>query len=379
MHEKEQAESTDRVAASTPVAAEVPPAQARMLELQRTVGNAAVVQRSAVHEALSAPGSPLDDRVRTEMESRLGADFSDVRVHTDDSADRAAASVEAHAFTSGSHIVFQRGRYDTGSHAGKKMLAHELTHVVQQRSGPVSGTDAGDGLKVSDPADTFERAAEENAERVMQRSVQEHTDTRTRAPGTGDGSIQRVGPLKRLGYALGRGSDATLAQAQGQLPTSPLGNFRTVGVNALGNDLQHVLSWDPPGADAGEVLTREHVWWDGDATLAPYLGQEFAEYANQGEHYGMSPVPASSGGNTDTHALLGPLQGAGVFTVQNEITLTLRQAYEYSTDGGATWHEVPGARFTIVRRVRRVGDRIEAKLYKYDQQGRRLGTVTHVF
>ncbi|GAA4525415.1 eCIS core domain-containing protein [Amycolatopsis samaneae] len=200
-----------------------------LLELQRTAGNAAVarglaepeaeVQRSAVHEALSGSGAALDDGVRSEMESRLGADFSDVRVHTDSTAHQAAESVRAHAFTSGSHIVFQRGRYDTDSHAGKKMLAHELTHVVQQRSGPVSGTDAGDGLKVSDPSDRFERAAEANAERVMHSPVaggehgHAHTAQRSvdhavvqRASESGEGGIDMAarapeGPSLRVTFA----------------------------------------------------------------------------------------------------------------------------------------------------------------------------------
>ncbi|MFC4909623.1 eCIS core domain-containing protein [Actinomadura gamaensis] len=164
------------------------PAAERLLALQRAAGNRAVarvvetgeqdahvhdsgcghqVQRAAVDEALRRPGRALDPGVRTEMESRLGADFSDVRVHTDAVGHAAASAVDAHAFTSGSHIVFQQGRYDTASSAGRTMLAHELTHVIQQRSGPVAGTDSGDGLKVSDPSDRFEREAEANAIRAM--------------------------------------------------------------------------------------------------------------------------------------------------------------------------------------------------------------------
>lgn len=125
------------------------------------------VQRSTVHDVLRTPGRPLDEGTRTDMEARLGADFSDVRVHTGSAAHESAESVQAHAYTSGSHIVFQRGRYDTGSAAGRHMLAHELTHVIQQRSGPVSGTERGDGTKVSDPSDRFERAAEDAATKAL--------------------------------------------------------------------------------------------------------------------------------------------------------------------------------------------------------------------
>lgn len=139
--------------------------------LQRAVGNAGasalVEEGPSVSDVTSRAGSPLPDKTRTEMESRLGADFSDVRVHTDSDAHESASSVNAHAYTAGNNVVFQRGMYDTESHAGKTMLAHELTHVIQQRSGPVDGTDRGDGVKVSDPSDRFEREASSNADRVM--------------------------------------------------------------------------------------------------------------------------------------------------------------------------------------------------------------------
>ncbi|MCB5168483.1 DUF4157 domain-containing protein [Streptomyces bambusae] len=142
---------------------------AGMLRLQRTLGNArtASVQRSSVHDVVATGGTALDPEVRDDMESRLGHDFGDVRVHTDAAAHDSAKSVNAHAYTVGSHIVFQRDAYDPGSQQGRTTLAHELTHVVQQRSGPVDGTDAGGGIRVSDPGDRFEREAVATAERVM--------------------------------------------------------------------------------------------------------------------------------------------------------------------------------------------------------------------
>ena len=101
------------------------------------------------------------------MESRLGHDFSDVRVHDDSAAAASATAVNAHAYTVGSNVVFQRDKYDPSSTEGRTTLAHELTHVVQQRSGPVDGSSAPGGIKVSDPSDRFEREAAANADRVM--------------------------------------------------------------------------------------------------------------------------------------------------------------------------------------------------------------------
>ncbi|EST37003.1 hypothetical protein N566_15345 [Streptomycetaceae bacterium MP113-05] len=147
--------------------------------LQRTPGDAEEEQqrapqaqaRSSVHDVVSGSGQPLDTDTRSDMESRLGTDFSDVQLHTDTSAHDSAREVGARAYTVGSHIVFQRDAYDPSSHEGRTTLAHELTHVVQQRSGPVDGTEAPGGIRVSDPSDRFEQEAVARAEQVMSESA----------------------------------------------------------------------------------------------------------------------------------------------------------------------------------------------------------------
>jgi hypothetical protein len=148
---------------------------AALLGLQRSVGNAGVEsavtaehESSPVHDVISSGrGQPLAPDVRGEMEARLGADFGDVRVHTDSGAHDSAKQLSARAYTVGSNVVFQRDAYDPSSQAGKTTLAHELTHVVQQRQGAVDGTAAPGGIRVSDPSDRFEREAAANADRVM--------------------------------------------------------------------------------------------------------------------------------------------------------------------------------------------------------------------
>ncbi len=89
-----------------------------------------------------------------------------MRVHEGDAAAASAHAVQAKAYTVGNDIVFNRGAYDPDSAAGRHTLAHELTHVVQQRSGPVDGTPTGDGVSVSDPGDRFEQEAEARASEV---------------------------------------------------------------------------------------------------------------------------------------------------------------------------------------------------------------------
>jgi len=147
-----------------------PRTAAEVLALQRAIGNEAVAavlaespvaQRSTAQQVLDGSGKPLDAPVRAEMEARLGADFSSVRVHTGAAAEQSATALGARAYTSGENIVLGAGGGD------RHTLAHELSHVIQQRSGPVSGTDNGAGLSVSDPTDAFERAAEESARRAL--------------------------------------------------------------------------------------------------------------------------------------------------------------------------------------------------------------------
>ena len=169
---------------------------ASLLHLQRTVGNAGVVQMlaedreapvedepSPVHDVVGkGGGAPLDESTRSRMESSFGEDFSDVRVHTDQQASKSAAAVGANAYTVGSDIVVRGGHFDASSPTGQRTIAHELSHVVQQRSGPVDGADAPGGIKLSSPDDRFERAADATADEVVSRSVSAPQPSGTATP-----------------------------------------------------------------------------------------------------------------------------------------------------------------------------------------------------
>jgi len=87
-----------------------------------------------IQDVLHSPGQPLDPATRAFMEPRFGHDFSQVRVHTDSNAAESARAVNAHAFTLGQDVVFGDGQYVTGTAAGLQIIAHELTHTIQQSS-----------------------------------------------------------------------------------------------------------------------------------------------------------------------------------------------------------------------------------------------------
>ena len=119
---------------------------------------------ASVREVLRRPGRSLPAGLRSEMEKRLGCDFSDVRLHADEEAASSANAVAAEAYTVGRHIVFGAGRFDPGSSAGRRLLVHELAHVA---SLPRSAALPAGELRISAPADTAERRATAVAEGTM--------------------------------------------------------------------------------------------------------------------------------------------------------------------------------------------------------------------
>lgn len=154
---------------------------APLILLQNQMGNAAVqrllVQRSTqtdgafdlddetagrINQARSS-GQPLDGAVQQQMGAALGHDFSRVRVHTGSEAHTLNEQLSAKAFTTGQDIFFRAGAYSPQSGSGQELLAHELTHVVQQSSGAVS---SGGAMRVTAPGDRFEQEADAVAKRA---------------------------------------------------------------------------------------------------------------------------------------------------------------------------------------------------------------------
>lgn len=152
-----------------------------LLELQHKAGNQAVQRLIGQHK--SEEGIDLDDNttakiqqarnggqslersLQRQMETKFKKSFDDVKLHTDQPANTLSKQLEASAFTIGSDVFFREGKYDPGSIKGQELLAHELTHVIQQREGKVnSGTP---GLNVRPAGDEFEQEADSTAESLI--------------------------------------------------------------------------------------------------------------------------------------------------------------------------------------------------------------------
>src|SRR6266542_6108014 len=108
--------------------------------IQRSSGqsNGMDVTPPSVDHALASSGVPLNPALRQEMEQRFGYDFSTVRVHTGVAAEQSAREVNAHAYTVGHNIVFGTNRFAPETRDGRRLIAHELTHVVQQEQSGIA-------------------------------------------------------------------------------------------------------------------------------------------------------------------------------------------------------------------------------------------------
>jgi Domain of unknown function (DUF4157) len=138
LYEQEADRVADQVLSSSPQQG----VKGAPVQVQRFAGGPQANVSSApatVDHALSESGSPLSPSVRENMEQRFGHDFSQVRVHSSNSAAQSARDVNATAYTVGQDIVFGAGQFSPGTHDGQRLLAHELTHVVQQRTGIAAG------------------------------------------------------------------------------------------------------------------------------------------------------------------------------------------------------------------------------------------------
>lgn len=216
-----------------------PPSGCRQDEpqLSRTAsGQAADVAPPIVNEVIGAPGAPLPAALYREMSAQFGYDFSGVRLHTGARAAESVDSVQARAYTVGQHIVLGRSMPDPVSAHGKRIMAHELAHVVQQPAAVPTAE-----LPVSDPADAAELEAADLATRVTPSSaalsVQRDPDPQ---PGTGRNTAMREGidPEKW--------SEALEAQYRARGDAQRAGAIRSCRENG--------------GLACGIVLTNREMW-----------------------------------------------------------------------------------------------------------------------
>jgi hypothetical protein len=135
-------------------------------------------------------GQPLAESIRQPMEQAFGADFSGVRVHTDAKSDKLNQSIQAKAFTTGQDVFFRQGVYEPGSRRGQELIAHELTHVVQQNGGAVQreqlqriNGDKGTGkTQVKPPIYFYHATPKKNANAIAQDGLKARSGKKQEEP-----------------------------------------------------------------------------------------------------------------------------------------------------------------------------------------------------
>jgi hypothetical protein len=252
-----------------------------------------------VHDVLRSSGQSLDEATRGFVERRFQHDFSHVRVHADQKAADSARAVDALAYTVGRDIVFDAGQYAPQTRTGRRLLAHELAHVVQQSS--ASDHCAGH-LKISDASDASERAANAAAETIdgdgqvpiaragaggmLQRSPRGPEDDpihgpiiddfrrRRGLPESGrDESGERVGPSEaEIKYVLSRPIEDPAKIRIAAVPdflASSLTAARNVGVTVSDSRVV-ALQWSLTRPGGASIATSATVAGQPNATTQPF-------------------------------------------------------------------------------------------------------------
>ncbi|MFJ9654308.1 eCIS core domain-containing protein [Streptomyces microflavus] len=361
MHSRENATDRRTRARDRAEAAGAPRQRPELLGLQTTVGNAAVVQmlrradrvpaedtdvqRSTVPDVLRGPGRPLDDTTRTDMERRLGADFSDVRIHNDTAARASAAEIGARAYTSGNHVVIGDGGADPHT------LAHELTHVIQQRSGPVAGTDHGDGLKVSDPSDRYERAAEAHATSVMS-----GTASPASSPLGASGHHRAGQAVQRMPPQRTTRSDAS-SSAPYDPPSRLMSAPSTGGLEGPAGYFERRRAWTVTPPQAGFIIQKitrrfyvqihqEGTWVDlSPSEVDTYIARDdsktYGDVLEYWELWTVNDDGTISDGNEDTFGLCSIIPPG-----HDDTSLANTSRGRYEITGRASFYPLRGAKVT---------------------------------
>lgn len=225
-----------------------------------------------VSEVLRTPGQPLDVAIRAFMEPRFRHDFSQVRIHTDARAAESARAINALAYTVGRDVVFGVGQYTPETITGRQLLAHELTHVVQQQDTQSTNAMAA-SLTLGELGDIYEREADQVAAAVTAASA----GAGARAPATEPPPIPSV-QRQAAGWSIirrwlscgtaeqcpsrdaGERSRAHVAQLRvGTLlatPTDVIVQPFDIGVSDA-SSLNHDPGWAPFW---GSLVTQNHRW-----------------------------------------------------------------------------------------------------------------------
>ena len=212
----------------------------------------------SVYEVLAEQGQSLDEEARVLMEPRFGHDFSQVRIHTDERAAESARAVQAQAYAVGRDVVFDTGKYAPRTTSGQWLLAHELTHVVQQEG---LTTESGE-LSIGEPASSLEQEASATADQVVagrpkaipaQRDGEQRSVRRYQAGDEGHGGIEQ-NALTKAGFTAKEARSVYFGnwlRDLSQLPPKALPLINILALGEFGREIKQ--------EDLGTYVPSEHL------------------------------------------------------------------------------------------------------------------------
>ncbi|MBD2450055.1 alpha/beta fold hydrolase [Nostoc sp. FACHB-152] len=207
---------------------EMPEAQEEAEELtmqplvqRQPVGGGKAVATTELEDSIQeaqGKGEPLAENIRQPMEQAFGADFSGVRIHADAKADEMNRSLQARAFTVGQDIFFRHGAYDPNSKQGQELLAHELTHVIQQNGSETQQTTEPEVMITKSPEDTGVQRACSQCDRKKEKGV---IQAKANPGATPDATVkQEPSNSPETGQVYPKDSDPNAAQQPAQSGSS---------------------------------------------------------------------------------------------------------------------------------------------------------------
>ncbi|MEH2120429.1 eCIS core domain-containing protein [Nostoc sp.] len=318
--------------------------------VQRRVSNggmAAATQNleASINQARGG-GQPMEKNYREKMEQGFGgADFSRVKIHTDSQADQLNRSIQAKAFTTGQDVFFRQGEYKPGSRGGQELIAHELTHVMQQN---------GRAVEQVQPQTAKGKVSEEHKENKTERQLGSTLQTKLLAHNT-----------MPAANVVQRRNGASIV------------NWHTQNIRTDDGFITHNVGWESSTGvinDLDDFLTREEVTWTQGCPWAID-----PDYQTPGQHHGMGTNRGNVGQNMDTHQASQPY-----FNIENprlklgeSMEFVMTQVYQYSSDGGITWNDIPESNYILRRTLKRKIWPSKKYVYKLTKQGLQDRAVNH--
>src|SRR5215210_4391117 len=282
-------------------------------------------------------GVPLDPASRAFFEPRFGHSFGDVRVHTGSEAEAAAAAIQARAFTLGRNVAFAAGEYDPQSEGGRSLLAHELVHVVQQRSaGQALQRQPEEGCAGADRQAKWTQAV------LRARAMNELA--KTLLPDKGRRARQTDILGKYLLYGRAKGEQLTMTAEMGQRNAQAYVAAYTRAQELL--DKEPVMSCEPALGCQGAPIT-----YDGVFHVCPAWFDLPAETSGESSRAGSLLRAVYTNMVTQEHKkrALGPLEAELIPTEARLLTEVANELGEMGSEGGISFEEALREAMTVLK------------------------------